>query len=285
MLSRKTTTSILPKAIWNEMRLFYLFFHIVLSQLLNLCHNNNPLSHNMFTYYLTKLKQAIETTLESSLLLVKSVFVFADYQPEVEEIRQVEIEDCSSLSAVNKIIANKRKYIQCINETTPYSATKRHRMASTSEDSVGENVIVSSSSSNKANRRKRKSVDLASLNTFESSKRRYMGSTSGASSENSRKRKAPHYSDEKISFDQDFQAFKRRHVGSSFDDCHCNIMVIYTDDSLSVNKYHVKSSSSIDTLPTESDDTFAIDDDQYSYDDFPIPLCIDIETSLYFQCY
>jgi len=231
----------------------------------------------MFTYFVIKLKQAIQTTLESSISLVKSVLEFA--QPEIEEICQVEIADSSSLSSPsNKIITNKRKYTQCINETTPPSATKRRRMASTPEDSVGENAIVSSQSTNKVNHKKRKSMDLPSFNTFESSKRRYMGSASEASHENSRKRKAPHHSDE-TTFDQDFQACKRRCMDSSFDDSFSGILVIYTDDILSTNKYHVKSSSSIDTLPTNSDDTFSTDDDQYLCDDFSIPLFIDVETA------
>ena len=167
-------------------------------------------------------------------------------------------------------------------------------MALTPEDSSGENVIVSFPSTNKVNRKKCK-MDLPSFNVFESSKRRYMGSTSEASRKNSRKRKAPHHTDE-TPFDQDFQACKRHCMDSSFDDSFSDVLLIYTDDIFSVNKYHAKSSSSIDTLPTDIDDTFATDDDQYLCDDFPIPLCIDADatdsisnittlTSTYFQCY
>ena len=247
----------------------------------------------MFTYFVIKLKQIIQTTLESSLSLAKSVLEFV--QPEIKEICQVETVNSSSLSSPsNEIITNKRKHMQCINESTLPLTTKRRRMASTPEDSASENVIVSSPSTNKVNK-KRKSADLPSFNSFESPKRRYMGSTSEASRKNSRKRKAPHHSDE-TSFDQDFQACKRHCMDSSFDDSFCDILVIYTDDILSVNKYHTKLSSSIDTLPTDSDDTFATDDDQYSCDDFPIPLCIDADaadsissittlTLTYLQCY
>ena len=157
--------------------------------------------------------------------------------------------------------------MQCINETAP-SATKRRRMALTPEDSAG-NVIVSFPSTNKVNHKKHKSVNSQPFSEFESSKRRCVGSTSKASRE-SRKRKAPCSSDETTSFEQDFCIFKRRCVDSSFDGSFCDIMIIYTDDSLSVNKY-CSSSSSIDTLSTASEDTCAADS---SYD-FPILPCID----------
>ena len=159
-----------------------------------------------------------------------------------------------------------------MNETTP-SATQRRRMALTPDHSAGENVIVSFPSTNKVNHKKRKSVDSQSFNEFESSKRHRVSSTSKASRE-SRKGKAPCSSDKITSFEQDFCRFKRRCVDSSFDGSLCDIMIIYTDDSLSINKYCA--STSIDTLSTASEDTFLTD----SSDDFPMLSCIDTDSVL-----
>ena len=62
---------------------------------------------------------------------------------------------------------------------------------------------------------------------------------------------------------------------SSFSDSFYDIMVVYTDDSLSVSKYNFKSSSSIDTLPTMCSDG---EDSSATEDYFPIPSFIDVET-------
>ena len=58
-------------------------------------------------------------------------------------------------------------------------------------------------------------------------------------------------------------SFKRQCMDSSFADYFSDIMVTYTYDSLSVDKYNSKSSSLIDALPitcSDIEDAFAIED-------------------------
>jgi len=234
----------------------------------------------MFTNFVNKLAQ-IKKTLESSLSVIKSFLEPVEYEPALSKEIEIEEDSSPSSSSSNKVITAKRKYFQCSSEITPSWTNKRRRLALSSTDSA--QIITVSSLSNTLNHKKRKSVDLSS-NTFESSKRCCIASRSEyfipeyaptslslSSSKVSRKRKVPCDNDN----DEISSSAKRRCMDSSFANSFCDVMVIYTYDSLSVSKYNFKSSSSIDTLSTvcsDSEDSFATED----Y--FPIPSFIDAET-------
>ena len=237
----------------------------------------------MFTInFVNKLTQQIKNTLKSSLSLLKSFFepIDVEYQPALS--KEIEIEEDSSPLSSSSDNTNKRKYLQYSIEIMPSCTNKRCRFASSSADSA-QIVIISSLSSNTFNHKKRKSVDLSS-NTFESSKRRCMASRaedfipenaptslSLPSTKVSRKRKVPcGCGNDEIS-----SSSKRLCMDSSFSDSFCDIMVVYTDDSLSVSKYNFKSSSSIDTLPTICSDS---EDSLTTEDYIPIPSFIHAET-------
>ena len=266
----------------NRMNITFILlsrFHIIFSQLFNHRHQEQPLLHNMFTInFVNKLAQQIKNTLESSLLLLKSFFEPVEYEPALS--KEIEIEEDSSPLSSSSDNTNKRKYLQYSIEIMPSCTNKRRRFASSPADSA-QIVIISSLSSNTFNHKKRKSVDLSS-NTFESSKRRCMASRaedfipenaptslSLPSTKVSRKRKVPCGNDEISS------SSKRHCMDSSFSDSFCDIMVVYTDDSLFLSKYNFKSSSSIDTLPTMCSDG---EDSSATEDYFPIPSFIDVET-------
>ena len=247
--------------------------------------NNNPLLHNMLTTNLVnRLALQIKESLESSLSLIKSFFEPVEYEPALSE--EIEIGEDSSPSSLSSssnkvIITSKRKYFQCSIEITPSSSTNKRRRSALSSTDSAQIMTVSSLSSNTFNHKKRKSVDLP-FNTFISSKRRCMVSRSEgfipentptslslSSNKVSRKRKIPCDNDEISS------SAKICCMDSPFANSVCNTIVLYTDDSLSVNKYNFKSSSSIDTLPTMcsgSEDSFTTED----Y--FPIPSFINADT-------